>query len=283
MAASGGLVGGSGAHSRTKAQLSIVIPAYNESKNIARTVHQVARVLREARIDFEIVVVDDNSTDGMSAKVEQLRDDVPELVVVHRDPPSGFGRAVRAGLYHSIGDVVVPVMADLSEDPQDIVRYYNKITEGYDCVFGTRFHKEAVVRDYPRVKLLVNRIANHLLQILFWTRHNDLTNAFKAYRREVIRDITPLYASHFNVTIEMSLSALIRRYNIATMPISWYGRDWGQSNLRLAEMGRRYLATMLKIWFERMLILDDILAESTVFERKRAFEEKRARTKEAAA
>ena len=102
-------------------------------------------------------------------------------------------------------------MADASDDPDDVVVYYRKILEGYDCVFGSRFIQAARSTNYPLVKLFVNRIVNKLLQWLFWTRFNDLTNAFKAYRTAVIRDCGPYRASHFNITIEMSLSALIRK------------------------------------------------------------------------
>ena len=108
-----------------------------------------------------------------------------------------------------------------------------------------------------------------MMQLLFWTRYNDLTNSFKAYRSYVIRDIWPLKACHFNITIELSLNALIREYAIAQVPISWQGRTWGSSNLHLSEMGRRYLSTLLRAWFEKNLILDDLLAESVV-SRKRS-------------
>ena len=96
---------------------------------------------------------------------------------------------------------------------------------------------------------------------MFWTRFNDLTNAFKAYRTAVIRDCGPYRASHFNITLEMSLSALIRRYEIAQVPIRWYGRTWGTSNLKLREMGRKYLCTLLMLYFQRRLISDDLVAE----------------------
>src|SRR5262249_47739930 len=96
---------------------------------------------------------------------------------------------------------------------------------------------------------------------VFWTRFNDLTNAFKAYRASVIRDCGPYRASHFNITIEMSLGALIRRYHIAQIPIRWYGRNWGSSKLRLREMGRRYLSTLLMVFFQRVLVSDDLMAE----------------------
>jgi dolichol-phosphate mannosyltransferase len=158
--------------------------------------------------------------------------------------------------------VVAIVMADSSDDPKDVVRCYRKIEEGYDCAFGSRFRRESRVTQYPRVKLVVNRIVNRCMQAMFLTRFNDLTNAFKVYRRHVIESISPLQAAHFNITIELSLSCIIRRFKIAELPINWSGRTWGQSNLRLRKMGRRYLCTLLMVWFERLLILDDLMLEN---------------------
>src|SRR5207247_1714409 len=115
--------------------------------------------------------------------------------------------------------------------------------------------------NYPKIKLFFNRIVNRCIQFMFLTKFNDLTNAFKAYRTEVIHDCGPYRSSHFNITIEMSLSALIRRYHIAQIPIRWYGRTWGSSNLKLREMGRRYLSTLLMMFFQRILVSDDLIAE----------------------
>lgn len=246
---------------RNQMKLSLVVPAYNEEMNIISTLNKLMEIVRSELIPFEIVVVNDNCQDNTRHLVEELHRGNPEILLVNRTPPRGFGRAIREGLKHTSGDVIIPVMADLSDDAEDVVRYYRKIEEGYDCVFGSRFTKGSRVIGYPKLKLIVNRIVNRLLQIMFFTGHNDLTNAFKAYRSHVIREIMPLQACHFNITIEMSLSALIRKYKIASIPINWNGRAWGSSTLRLREMGRRYLATLLKIWFERMLIMDDLMAE----------------------
>ncbi len=243
-------------------KLSIVIPAYNEEKNIGKCIDELRAVIWDKhRIPYEIVIVNDNSQDSTEEVVRGYMKEDPHILVVRRTPPGGFGRAVRSGLEAVSGDVVVIYMADLSDDPEDVVAYYRKITEGYDCVFGSRFIKGSKVVNYPRLKLIVNRIVNKCVQWMFWTRFNDLTNAFKAFRTEVIRDCGPYRASHFNITIEMSLSALIRRYHIIQIPISWYGRTWGSSNLRLGQMGRRYLSTLLMLFFQRMLISDDLLAE----------------------
>ena len=132
----------------------------------------------------------------------------PAIRLVTRVPPGGFGRAIRSGLEAVSGDVVVIYMADLSDSPEDVVAYYRKIGEGYDCVFGSRFIRGSKVENYPRFKLFFNRVVNRCIQVMFWTRFNDLTNAFKAYRTAVIRDCGPYRACHFNLTIEMSLGAL---------------------------------------------------------------------------
>ncbi|GAB4441657.1 MAG: glycosyltransferase family 2 protein [Turneriella sp.] len=252
------------ARAARKPVLSVVIPAYNEEQNIAPTLTEITATLRAAQIPYEIVVVNDNSKDKTPDIVRTLQKKDRGIKLVNRTPPGGFGRAVRTGLENLTGDIVTIVMADLSDDPDDIVRYYDLIArQGYDAAFGSRFVKGGKVVDYPKTKLYVNRIVNKMLQLLFWTRHNDLTNAFKAYRADVVRSCMPLKGAHFNITIELSLSVLIRRYKIAVCPIRWYGRKWGQSNLKLRAMGRRYLATLIKIWFERLLILDDLMAEKS--------------------
>ena len=243
-------------------KLSVVIPAYNEEQNILACIRELGATLRDKhQIPYELIVVNDNSSDLTEQIVTAEMAHDPALRLVGRSPPGGFGRAIRSGLEAVEGDVVVIYMADLSDDPEDVVAYYRKIQEGYDCVFGSRFIRGSKVQNYPLLKLIVNRLVNRCIQLMFWTRFNDLTNAFKAYRTEVIRDCGPYRASHFNITLEMSLGALIRRYHIAEIPIRWSGRTWGSSNLRLREMGRRYTSTLMMLFFQRYLIADDLLAE----------------------
>ena len=152
-------------------------------------------------------------------------------------------------------------MADRSDHPSDAKRYYETIQDGYDCVFGSRFREGSQVNRYPMVKLWVNRIVNKAIQWMFWTSMNDLTNAFKAYRTDVVQHCGPYRACHFNITLEMSLSALISGYRIKEIPIGWEGRTWGSTNLRMREMGRRYLCTLLMLFFQRVLMSDDVVAE----------------------
>ena len=241
--------------------LSVVIPAHNEQENLSTSVRPLCDRLEAAKIPYELVIVNDNSLDNTAEVIANLAEANPRIRRVDRVAPRGFGRAIRAGLDTAQGDVVIIYMADASDDPDDVVKYYTEICNGYDCVFGSRFIKGSRTSNYPKFKLFVNRVVNTMLRMLFWTRCNDLTNSFKAYRSHVLRECGPYRASHFNITIELSLSALIRNYNVLQIPVSWQGRTWGSSNLHLTEMGRRYLATLLKIFCEKILIRDDVIAE----------------------
>jgi len=243
-------------------KLSIIVPAHNEEQNIGKCLNELRHEVRDhSHIPYEIIVVNDNSRDGTEEVVRSEMETDSSITLINRNPPNGFGRAVRSGLEAVTGDVVVIYMADLSDSPEDVTAYYRKIKEGYDCVFGSRFRKESRVENYPLFKLIVNRIVNHSIRLMFWTKFNDLTNAFKAYRTHVIRESGPYVSSHFNITLEMSLGALTRRYNIAEIPIRWSGREWGASNLNLRTMGRRYLSTLLMMFFQKSLVSDDLIAE----------------------
>lgn len=243
---------------RTLLKLTAVIPARNEEGIVRKSVEELRDELRREGIDYEIVVVDDNSTDSTPAIVDALAEADPGIVAVHRRAHPGFGRAIRDGLGRATGDTVILVMGDGSDDPKDVVTYHRKLEEGFDCVFGSRFVPGAVVKDYPPHKLFVNRIANTFLRVLFLTRHNDLTNAFKGFRRHVIEAVQPLLSCHFNITIEIPLKAMNRGYSVATVPISWYGREAGVSKLKIREMGRKYLFVALYTWLEKTLLSDEV-------------------------
>lgn len=237
--------------------LSLVIPAHNEADGIAPTLRAFAGRLRSEAIPFELVVVDDHSTDGTAAVLASLRDELPELRRVENPRSGGFGHAVLAGLEQFTGDAVCIVMADASDDPADVVTYYRRLLDGYDCVFGSRFVRGATVVDYPRHKLLLNRMANLFIRVLFRLQLNDTTNAFKCYRREVIAGCQPLLSKHFNLTVELPLKAIVRGYSYTVVPINWYNRTTGVSKLKIKEMGSRYLFIIIYCFIEKWLVSKD--------------------------
>lgn len=231
--------------------LSIVIPARNEEGCIASTVEHLHVELRIHHIPHEIVVVDDASTDGTWRILTDLRTHIPELSPVHNSGLHGYGRAVVCGLNQMRGDAAVVMMADESDDCRDVVRYWALLNAGWECVFGTRFAKGGGVIDYPRHKLIVNRLANLFIRLLFRIPLNDTTNAFKAYRRTVIDGCRPLIAPHFNLTVELPLKAIVRGYRWTTMPITWRNRRSGEAKLKIKEMGSRYFFICMYVWLEK--------------------------------
>jgi len=238
-------------------KLSVVIPAHNEAGSVGETVRTLSERLRQEEIDYEILVVDDASTDGTGRVVEEIAAQDERVRALRSHNPGGFGYAVRAGLDRFTGDAVAVVMADGSDSPDDLVHYHRLLEDGWDCVFGSRFMRGAKVRDYPWFKLAINRIVNWGIKVLFRHGYNDTTNAFKAYRREVVEQIQPLLSNHFNLTVEMPLKAIVRGYSYAVVPISWTNRQTGTSKLKLQEMGSRYLFIVLYVFLEHHLSRGD--------------------------
>jgi dolichol-phosphate mannosyltransferase len=238
-------------------KLSVLIPALDEGDSIAGTVEGAVATLEREGIDYEIVVVNDHSTDETAAIVERIAAENPRVRCISSPFESGFGFAVRAGLDVYAGDAVAVMMADGSDDPEDLVRYHRDLEEGWECVFGSRFIQGAQVRGYPRLKLAINRLANWFIRAIFRHRYNDTTNAFKGYRREVIEAIQPLLSNHFNLTVEMPLKAIARGHSFRVIPISWTNRSAGRSKLGIREMGSRYLFIVLYVWLEHHLSKGD--------------------------
>ena len=237
--------------------LSIVIPARNEEGAIPSTLSHLHLELSLRGIPHEVIVVDDGSTDRTWEVLSKAAAEIPEVRPVMNRGLNGFGRAIQLGLSQMRGDAVVIMMADESDDCRDVVRYWNTLNEGYDCVFGSRFLRGGGVIDYPWVKLVLNRVFNFFIRVLFRVKLNDTTNAFKAYRRSVIQGISPILSQHFNLTVELPLKAIVRGYSWKVIPITWKNRRFGVAKLKISEMGSRYLFICLYVWLEKMLSRGD--------------------------
>lgn len=239
-------------------KLSVVIPAHNEEGCIAGTVRALHAHLSENGVQHEIVVVNDNSTDSTGEILAALRSEIHELRPIFNEPPNGFGLAVRRGLAEATGEAIAVYMADASDRPEDLLRFFRTMeATGADCVFGTRFARTSNIIDYPWPKMVLNRMANSFIKVLFRLPYNDVTNAFKLYQRHVIVGIQPLFSHHFNLTVELPLKAIVRGYSYEVVPNDWINRKAGESKLKIKEMGSRYLFIVLYCFLEKWLSQGD--------------------------
>jgi len=237
--------------------VSVVIPARDEEGCIASTVKHLHLELLLNEIPHEIVVVDDGSTDSTWALLQEIATELPVVKPIQNVGANGFGRAIVMGLDAASGDAIVIMMADESDDCRDVVRYWKVLQTGVDCAFGSRFMKGGGAIDYPRIKFVMNRIANKFLQTIFRIRFNDTTNAFKAYRKTTIEGCRPFISPHFNLTVELPLKAIVRGYSWEVIPITWRNRRTGTAKLKIKEMGSRYFFVCMYVWLEKYFSMGD--------------------------
>ena len=241
-------------------KLSVVIPAYNEEESISETLRSLYTTLKKHDIPHEIWVTNDNSKDNTLGVLQELQKEIPTLVFETNKGPNGFGYAVRYGLERFSGDCVAVFMADMSDDPEDLVKYYNTmISEKVDAVFGSRWIKGGKVIDYPAVKKIINRVANFIIKISIGISYNDTTNAFKLYKRETMEGLKPFLSPHFNLTVELPLKTIVRGYTYSVVPNSWTNRKYGESKLKIKEMGSRYFFILVYCFVEKFFSRGDYM------------------------
>ena len=237
--------------SKTLTCLSIVIPARDEEASVASTVQHLHLELSLYKIPHEIVVVDDGSTDATWEVLQTLAATMPELRPVKNSGPHGFGRAVICGIDVANGDAVVVMMADESDDCRDVVRYWDKLNEGYEAVFGSRF-----IIGWRRHRLSLSEVrAQSNVQPVHTTpvslqlqRHHQRVQSVSNDHAQGLR---PFLAPHFNLTVELPLKTIVRGYSWTVIPITWTNRRVGVAKLKIKEMGARYMFIVLYVWLEK--------------------------------
>lgn len=225
-------------------KLSIVIPAHNEQDNIRDIINKIEESLA-FDTEYEIVVVNDHSTDDTPEIVLQLSKQYPNLRLVNNLAEGGFANALRAGFANVKTDVILPVMADLCDDLTVVRPMYDKITEGYDVVCGSRYIKGGARRGGLRLKGLLSCFAGHSLYYLLGIPTHDIANAFKMYRKKVI-DSIDIKAKAFEISMEIPLKAYYLGFRITEVPTLWKERSKGKSSFKVFKLLPGYIK--LYIW-----------------------------------
>ncbi len=233
--------------------LSIIIPVKNEEKIIGETIKYFANSwIKE--IENEIIIIDDFSDDTTLEKIKKFHDQNLNLKIIQNKKP-GLGSAISMGIENSSKQFVAIFMADLSDSIIDLKEYYTVINNHkYDAIFGSRFIKGSIVKNYPFSKYILNRIANNIISLIFFVKYNDCTNAFKIYKKSTLLKLFPLVSDNYNIFLELPLKIICRKYNYKIIPISWNGRKKGIAKFNFIELHSKYIFTILHCLKEKILI-----------------------------
>ncbi len=233
--------------------LSIIIPVYNESKNVEKTVNNLKKIKKKIK-KFNLIFIDDFSNDNTFDALNKLSKKY-SFVKIFKNKKKGLGSAIEVGIKKSNFDYIAIFMADSSDSINDLMRYYKIISsKKFDAVLGSRFIKESKVKNYPFLKYFLNRIFNNFVKLIFFSNYNDFTNAFKIYKKSVLKDLLPIVSENFNVFLEIPLKIISRNYNYKIIPISWQNRKIGKSNFRIKELSSMYIFTLVYCVIEKILI-----------------------------
>ncbi len=231
--------------------LSIIIPVRNESDSLEGIMEHYSINLRNLK--YEVLLINDFSEDDTLEKARNLFKN--ENFKVFDNKKKGLGGAINLGIKKATGSNIAIMMADQSDDINDLIKYNSLInTENYDAILGSRFLKESKVLNYPIQKLVLNRIFNYFVGLIFWNSYNDYTNAFKIYKKKTIDEISPLISESFNIFLEIPLKIISRKYKYKVIPINWTGRTKGVSKFKIKELRSKYLFTLIYCFIEKNLL-----------------------------
>lgn len=219
--------------------LDVVVPVYNEGGNFETMTREIhARVPLRKRL----LIVYDHDEDDTLPVARRLQEEFPALVLVRNAYGRGVLNAIRTGIHAATGDVVVVTMADLSDDASVVPEMVKRIRAGEaDIVCASRYMKGGRQIGGPPLKRFLSRMAG---LTLYWSGAlpvHDATNAFRAYRREVLQEITIESTAGFAYSLEITAKANAAGYRIAEVPSTWRDRSAGQSRFRLMKWLPQYL------------------------------------------
>lgn len=233
--------------------LTILIPVKNEEDNIALIINKIESI--KICFKYEILFINDYSDDNTIKEIEKYKRSRSNINLIN-NKKLGLGESVRNGIKYSKGKYLSIIMCDGSDDLNDLKKYIDLIkSENLDAVFGSRFLKESKISGYPKIKLILNRIFNYFISIIYLNKYNDFTNAFKIYKKEALQKIEPIVSESFNVFLELPLKIINRNYKYKIISINWLDRKYGSSKFKFNELKSKYIFTLIYCFAEKILLL----------------------------
>jgi dolichol-phosphate mannosyltransferase len=236
--------------------LSIVLPTYNERKNISILIPRIESFFKKKGFRFEIIVVDDSSPDGTFELSRKLNRKYGNIVTVVRKKKEGIGAALREGYDRARGDIIVSSDSDLSFEVADMLRLVEKIEEGYDLVVGSRhMNSSNYEKKKPGTKLkwFISFFGNKMVSAMSGVRIHDFSANFRAIRRRVWRSIETKEKTN-SILMEMIVKTRYKGYKIAEIPVVFKDRLYGESKLQLGREAPKFFGKLVKIVFETRVL-----------------------------
>jgi dolichyl-phosphate beta-glucosyltransferase len=229
---------------------SIVIPAYNESARIGRTLERILAHVRERNWNAEFVVVNDGSTDGTAALVREIASQVGNLVLIENPGNRGKGYSVRNGMLHASGEIVLFSDADLSSPIEEADKLFAALEAGADVAIGSRWLRaELQTERQPLYRQLFGRIFNLLLRMILGLRYKDTQCGFKAFTQRAVQLIfPPQQIERWGFDPELLFLARKFGLKVEEVPVAWAHREG--TTIHPLRDGIRMFGEMLKVrWF----------------------------------
>jgi dolichol-phosphate mannosyltransferase len=225
---------------------SIIIPAFKEEEKIKNTLTGIIDSFQKENIKFEIlVVIDIVSNDKTFDIVKDLSNSFNEIKIITRNGKLGVASAIKEGILNVSNEISLIVMGDLSESPEDLVKMILKMNSGYDMVFANRFTQKSTFHQYPYKKFIVNRICNWTAKTLFHINSKDITNAVKAYKSSILKNIV-IKSTSFEIFLELPLKAYIGGgKNFTEISSSHFAGDPKNSKFSILKDGPKYVKILI--------------------------------------
>jgi len=245
------------AQSQSSPHVSIVIPMFNEGKNVRRCVEAICSELRDKGRSFEVICVDDGSTDSTRDELELTARQVPEMRITGYGKNRGRGAALRVGFKASRGSFMVSIDADLSYHPRQINELLNRLeaADNPDIVIASPYMPGGKTEKVDPFRLLISRTANLLLRHAMGRKYYTLTGIFRAYRREVF-DCIELYSDGKEIHLEIIAKAEAAGLQAVEVPAVLSSRRHGKSKLKLPTT---VFSHLIFSFYERPLLLFGVL------------------------